>query len=43
MKKCDNCKYYNFCYDYCQKWECNVDHKAVYGCFEPIESEVHYE
>lgn len=32
---CDNCKYYHWYYDYCDKWQCVVDNKSVYNCYEP--------
>lgn len=35
--KCDNCECYEWYYDYCQKWDCEVDARACHGCFEPIE------
>lgn len=31
---CDNCKHYNWYYDRCNKWECEVDARAVHNCFE---------
>lgn len=35
--KCDNCKYYEWYYDHCLKWDCEVDARACHGCFEPME------
>lgn len=32
--KCDNCKYYDWYYDFCNKWKCEVDARAVHDCFE---------
>lgn len=35
--KCDNCKYYEWYYDHCLKWDCVVDARACHGwCFEPM-------
>ena len=31
---CDNCKWYNWYYDHCAKWDCEVDAKEVHSCFE---------
>lgn len=31
---CDKCKNYNWYYDWCKKWKCKVDCRAVYDCFE---------
>ena len=39
--KCDNCKYYEWYYDKCLKWDCEVDARSVQNCFEPME--VHYD
>lgn len=25
MRCCDNCKYYGWYYDFCDKWKCEVD------------------
>ena len=38
--RCDNCKHYNWCNDLCEKWECAVDEREVYNCFENIESPI---
>ena len=32
-KCCDNCIHYHWYYDYCDKFECEVDGRAVYGCY----------
>ena len=32
---CDYCKHYNWYYDYCDKWKCEIDARSIYGCFEP--------
>lgn len=37
---CDRCRYYHWYYDYCDKWKCKVDSKAIYNCFEPRSKEV---
>ncbi len=31
---CDNCKYYNWYYDRCRKWDCKVEAREVHNCFE---------
>ena len=31
---CDKCKYYNWYYDYCDKWKCIVDDREVHSCCE---------
>ena len=37
---CDHCKHYNWYYDFCDKWNCEVDAKAVYDCFERNNKEI---
>ena len=37
--KCDNCEHYEWYYDYCQKWKCEVDARASYGCFKSKENQ----
>lgn len=32
---CDSCTHYHWYYDYCDKWDCEVDSRAVNDCFEP--------
>ena len=32
--KCDNCIHYHWYYDWCDKWECEVDARSVHDCFE---------
>lgn len=32
--KCDNCVFYHWYYDYCSKWDCEVDAREVHGCIE---------
>lgn len=34
QKCCDNCLHYHWYYDYCDKYDCEVDARAVYDCFE---------
>ena len=34
INNCDNCEYYEWYYDYCRKWKCEVDDRGVYSCFE---------
>lgn len=31
---CDECKHYEWYYDRCKKWECEIDARAVHNCFE---------
>ena len=38
-KCCDNCMYYQWYYDKCDKWECNVDERSVCACFVPRTAE----
>ena len=35
--RCDNCKHYHWYYDWCDKWECEVDVRSVYSCFKETE------
>lgn len=37
MNNCDNCVHYHWYYDYCDKWECEVDAKEIHKCFEARE------
>ena len=30
---CDKCKHYNWYYDWCKKWQCHIDGRAAYPCF----------
>ena len=32
---CDNCKYYEWYYDHCRKWDCEIDAREVHNCYEP--------
>ena len=34
IKNCDNCCYYHWYYDYCDKWKCEVDSREIHSCFE---------
>lgn len=34
---CDNCRWYNWYYDYCAKWDCEVDAREVHDCYEAME------
>jgi len=31
---CDDCKHYHWYYDYCDKWDCEIDARACNSCFE---------
>lgn len=31
---CDNCMHYCWYYDYCEKWDCEVDAREIHNCFE---------
>lgn len=37
---CDNCKYYNWYYDHCRKWDCEVDAREIHNCFEPYDKPI---
>lgn len=37
---CDNCKWYRWYYDRCEKWKCEMDARAVHNCFEPMETPI---
>lgn len=37
---CDNCKYYDWYYDYCEKLKCMIDGRSVHNCFEPFETPI---
>lgn len=34
QKCCDRCKYYEWYYDRCTKWDCSCDAKECHSCFE---------
>ena len=31
---CDNCEYYDWYYDHCRKFDCEVGAGEVHNCFE---------
>lgn len=31
---CDNCRHYHWYYDYCDKYDCEVDARETHGCCE---------
>lgn len=33
-KNCDNCKNYEWYWDYCLKWKCTVHPKEIHSCYE---------
>ena len=33
-KNCDNCIHYHWYYDWCDKYDAEVDSRGVYDCFE---------
>ena len=37
---CDKCEYYNWYYDYCRKWDCEIDGRAVHNCYEKMNTPV---
>ena len=37
---CDNCKYYDWYYDHCRKWDCEVDAREIHNCFEPYDKPI---
>ena len=39
--KCDNCKYYRWYYNHCEKWDCDVDERAVHNCFEKQDTPIY--
>lgn len=40
---CDNCEYYSWYYDRCEKWNCEVDAREVHNCFERREAQIRNE
>lgn len=38
-KNCDNCKHYNWYYDWCYKFKIEVDAREIHDCFENEEKE----
>ena len=41
LMNCDNCKHYEWYYDKCRKWDCEVDAREVHNCFEQREAPWH--
>lgn len=37
---CDECKYYEWYYDLCKKWNCKIDGRSVHNCFEKMDTPV---
>ncbi len=37
---CDDCKYYEWYYNRCRKWDCEVDAREAHNCFEQRETPV---
>ena len=37
---CDECKCYNWYYDYCRKWNSKVDAREVHNCYEKMDTPV---
>lgn len=37
---CDDCKHYEWYYDRCRKWDCEVDGREVHNCFEPMKTPI---
>ena len=38
---CDECRHYCWYYDYCDKWDCEVDAREVHNCRDtPIRDEM---
>ena len=37
---CDNCKYYEWYYDHCRKWDCEIDAREVHNCYEPYDTPI---
>ena len=35
IENCDNCRYYEWYYDHCCKWNCKVDGRSIQNCFMP--------
>lgn len=36
-KCCDNCKWYEWYWDKCTKWDCECDARECHSCFEKRE------
>lgn len=41
-KHCDNCKWYSWYYDWCKKFEVEMDARSVHDCFESMDNEKLY-
>lgn len=37
---CDNCKYYEWYYNHCRKWDCEIDAREVHNCYEPYDTPI---
>ena len=37
---CDECKWYKWYFDWCEKWKCEMDARSVQNCFEPRETPI---
>lgn len=37
---CDECKWYNWYYDYCRKWKSKIDPREVHNCYEKRDTPV---
>ena len=37
-KCCDNCKWFEWYWDKCTKWDCEVDARECHSCFDERES-----
>lgn len=33
-KCCDKCQWYQWYYDFCEKWKCEIDARSCQDCFE---------
>lgn len=40
LMNCDDCKHYEWYYDRCRKWDCEVDRREVHNCFEPMKTPI---
>lgn len=40
MNYCDECKFYKWYYDYCEKWQCKIDPREVHNCFEKYDTPI---
>lgn len=38
--RCDDCRYYHWYYDWCDKWQCEVDARSIHNCFESYETPI---